>query len=370
MSQRIHRESVSGMNVGFQSVSAVMNHVENGRLRAYRDDGLFSRLMCFLNAVRLSKVLGLEKPFLLWECGSISGNSVHGYRKDFSEVFEAGEEFEVCRVDGAPDTGRVFTWDFVVLLEGESFEEVFQELGKLARKIRLKSMIEDGPLQRDLGIHCRAGDVEGHVEWSLRKGYPLSLWKVFFRILGEGDHSKHYYVASNSVEYIDAAKNNLGEHCDTFSDIGTCLKSSECNLRRDFLDNLEFSNCRRIVGSGYSSFVMFAAVRGGNVPESPLDWLSPEIREAFLEITDLWKCAYLSDVSYLVGSTTRGRVTAERLAKEGYPVHLDEDERWSNSFCMRLLRLMNRLWFRFRMRVEKEGVFGLIWQRFLRISKW
>ena len=362
-----------------KSSEEVLQLLEGGRLHAYRDDGLFARLNCFANAVRVSRVLDLPAPIGLWETGNFAGNRDHGYGDSFREVFDWGEAIAVEEVRGGPGKRTVFSWPFLFLLDEEEPTEVLGELRGILGGLQLQSCFR-GPVDRALaalgsgadrvGIHCRAGDVAGKIEWMFRKGYPASFWKCFFREEGQREGNGCYYIASNSADLREAARRQLGDRARTLDDFLQLSDLQGCRLAYDYADQRLFAESGMLVGCGFSYFVTFACMRAGQLPVSPLERAPEELAEAYVDLNQLWKARYLSDVSYLLGSQLEHSAMAGQLREAGYPVEEDPvGEGWS-ARAGGIGRRVQRGWLELRRRLDGGKRLQEIRGRFFRFSRW
>ena len=153
------------VNITFYKPEKVLKKTHHQCLYAYRHDGMFSRLLCFLNAIRLSEKLNLQRPVLFWERRPISGNQVHGYDSGFHEIFDVDQSWEVREIHESCDLDYAFGWDYMVGLEGESEAEVISGLSKLSEEINLKncplkSLKGQSKNVKWVGVYCRAGDAD------------------------------------------------------------------------------------------------------------------------------------------------------------------------------------------------------------------
>ncbi|MGE9289837.1 MAG: hypothetical protein ACQKBT_02530 [Puniceicoccales bacterium] len=359
-----------------RSADDVRALLRDGRLVAYRDDGLFARLSCFANAIRVSAKLGLPRPRGLWETGDFSGNRVHGYRDTFADVFDWGECIDVAEVAQGGGEGAVFSWPFLCVLDDEDPDSVLQELVEIVSDLRLKAPYRE-PMERALekltatgphvGVHCRAGDVEGKIEWMFRKGYPAAFWKMFFAEKAKADSGERFYVASNSDGLRKKAAESLWARSESLADFLTLEELGDSQMAYDFADNRLFAAGESIVGCGYSSFVIFACMRAGQFSRSPLQSISSEIAEAYLDLNDLWKGSYLADVSYLMGIELGESDSVTALKAKGYWVANDPGDR---QVVGGLSRRLQRGFLRCKSLLKLGEGIESIRTRFYRISRW
>ncbi|MEM0966806.1 MAG: hypothetical protein AAGJ81_11710 [Verrucomicrobiota bacterium] len=357
----------------------VYDLLSGGRLFAYRDDGLFARLSCFANAIRVSRTLNLPAPVGLWESGDFGGNLDHGYRESFSEVFGWGESIEVREAKGGAEGAKTFTWPFLCVIDEEDPGEVLHDLATIVGEIQIRSPYCE-PVNEALdelrswgpgtGVHCRAGDVEDKIEWMFRKGYPTSFWGAFFRQQGRAEPDSKFYVASNSVGLRAKAAEYLGDRVRTVDDFISLGDIKQSQLVLDYADNLLFAQSVCLVGCGFSSFVAFACMRSEVLPTSPLEKLPDELSEAYVDLNNLWKCRYLSDVSHLIGYQLEHSPIAEQLRSEGYELEEDQTKsKWTRRF-QGVLRRLRRTWLSLRGSRRGENRLHKIHARFFRFSRW
>ena len=362
-----------------KSSEEVLQLLEGGQLYAYRDDGLFARLSCFANAVRVSRVLDLPAPIGLWETGNFAGNRDHGYANSFSEVFDWGEAISVEEVREGPGKRTVFSWPFLCLLDDEEPTKVLAELAGIVAQLQLRcpfcepvneALAQLGSAADRVGIHCRAGDVEGKIEWMFRKGYPASFWRCFFREEARRKENASYYIASNSGNLREAARRQLDDRARTLDDFLQPSDLQGSRLAYDYADQRLFAASGILVGCGFSSFVTFACMRAGKLPVSPLERVPEELSEAYVDLNQLWKARYLSDVSYLLGSQLEHSPIAAQLREEGYPVEEDPaGDGWS-ARVGGLGRRVQRGWLEVRRRLDGGRRLQDIRGRFFRFSRW
>ncbi len=284
------------------------------RIVAFRDDGLFSRVMCVLNVLRLSEVLGKPGVFY-WDTAPRAGNERHGYTEPLSSaircpaVVEVGDEtMAVYRAE------RNFTAWPIVALPGENHAEVRAH----AQRLALELTLHDGSTVGDrlargsvpLGIHIRAGDAAA-LRWLGGRFLPKSLWLAAIQALVSGDdNAPAIYVASDSdevlaelaVRYPDIIRSRLD---------GTAAGATK--IESDLLDALAFGSGGRLIGLDASAFASFGSTVAGVPLISPAEILG--ISDVVRDIRTLAFSEYVQDVSALMSGEDlppreRRRITA------------------------------------------------------------
>lgn len=237
----------------------------------HRDDGLFSRVMCLLNVLRLSEVLGKQGVFL-WDTADRGGNRIHGYTTPLSSFVdhEAVEEVDKSsRNDWA--TARVFSYWNVSLLPGEAPLEVAGQMRSIARGLRLTSGGTLGDLADEshfiASMHIRAGDA-AQLRWLGGRYLPASVWNLALEQMlpGIDPSAGPVYLASDSEEFLrEAVERHPGRLVSRLDWPST----GQGKLADDFTDAVRLAGGSRIVGLSGSAFAGFAGVLSGTPVQSP-----------------------------------------------------------------------------------------------------
>lgn len=257
-------------------------------LIGYRNDGLFSRLLCFVNVIRLSETLGKPGVFL-WDARPLAGNARHGYEVSLTSVLRDDRI-----VDVHPDDRRqparernVSAWP-VILLPGEDAGAISQRYRQILRGLHLR----DGTTLADraarsahpVAFHVRQGDA-AELRWLGGRFLPLSVWRAAIdSIMADVDlGGSPAYLSTDSDAFRDEV---VARFPGGVVGRGPGL-SDETGLAGDMDEALVLASARRIVGQSSSAYATFAGTLGGIPVESPLDILG--IRSI---IDDIWRLAF------------------------------------------------------------------------------
>lgn len=186
--------------------SEVSSLVRDGEILACRRDGLFGRLLCFVNALRLAEVLGCEMRFL-WDTADRSGNRVHGYSASLTSIVDDDRIVDLDLPQRGIPQECTFSLMRMALLPGEDPDVVAAHLQRLARGLSLVGggTLEDliGGQRYALGMHVRAGDAES-LTWLGSKFLPLSVWLAALDRVASGLDPGQLFVATNDPRALGA----------------------------------------------------------------------------------------------------------------------------------------------------------------------
>lgn len=237
----------------------------------YRDDGLFSRVMCLLNVLRLSEVLGKPGVFL-WDTAHRGGNRIHGYSAPLSSFVEHEAVKEVDKSSGNDwaSVGSFSYWN-LSLLPGEAPLEVAGQMRSIARGLRLTSGGTLGDLADEshfiASMHIRAGDA-AQLRWLGGRYLPPSVWNLALDQLLPGFDPAvgPVYLASDSEEFLRKA---VERHPGRVVSRLDWPSTGRGKLADDFVDAVRLAGGSRIVGLSASAFASFAKVLSGAPMQSP-----------------------------------------------------------------------------------------------------
>lgn len=272
---------------------AIRQLATNGRLVAHRRDGIFARLLCFANAIRLSRKFGLQNPTLIWNRVPAGDNKRHGYDENINRTIELPDLVEMnCSAD-LQRVGPLFSSNRPCVLEGENTDEAINELSEILRSFRLQpvsqaileAVVEKIGYQAGecIGIHLRSGDTDNRLEWFSTKSYPLSIWRMVLASLQRESNTPQIVIASNRSEPSMFRSPNvkiLSEIMQQIGPLGT--------VQEDYISNLALASLPRLIGCRLSAFSMHAALYAGRPAEEPLHLL-PEDMQAVIK--DLLRAA-------------------------------------------------------------------------------
>jgi hypothetical protein len=113
--------------------SSIRQLTDNGRLIVHRRDGMFARLLCFANAIRLSKKLGLKDPILIWNRVAAGDNKTHGYAESIRGTIALPDFVEMDTNADIQGAGPLFSINRPCVLKGENTDEAIDGLAAIVR---------------------------------------------------------------------------------------------------------------------------------------------------------------------------------------------------------------------------------------------
>lgn len=233
-----------------------------------RKDGLFARINCLLNTIRLAEVLG--KPAIyLWEEFRTRAPVPHGYDDDWRAILIDDRIVSVppTQRGAIPESTNLRAW-LPALLPNETLDEVMAHL----RGIALGLQLADGrtvaesftPNAYAFGLHARQGDA-AQLRYTITKYFPASGWfQVLDKVL-TGDPDAVAFIASDGQSLLDEAVRQHGARVRVPSDV---LPPGRGKMAADFAEALQLAQARRLIAPRQSAFSTFAGLVSG-VPVEP-----------------------------------------------------------------------------------------------------
>ena len=280
---------------------------------AFRHDGLFARLFCFLNAIRVARYLEKEVSFL-WLDSVPSKPAPHNYDSDWRAILKDRRigNLPNSKFDLNPRQGN-YRNSRPLILPGETYVEALNDLGKLARGL----VLADGQTIADaiagqryeLGIHARQGD-SAHLSYLVFKYFPKSGWLKIISEFIENMSGKTIFLASDSKELLAQAKEIGGKAVLVPEEV---IPSGSGKLVSDFHECLYLSRANRLIGPRYSAFSKFAEILSGVPVETPEEYLG--ISEILYETLGVAARSYVQDVEIALAIDSEDNNSEEVMRK-------------------------------------------------------
>ena len=244
----------------------------------FRSDGLFARVNCFLNTIRLAEKLDKPARFLWKGVEPMGGGTAHGYDSDWRSILL---DDRIVGVSSTIESGSVDanmrTWTPAVL-PGEDVATVRAELGQIARSL---TMVDGRTVGEAAStnlytwcLHARQDDA-AQLKWMLTKYFPASGWLQVLETLMAQDPNGNGFLASDSHTLKEMARARYGHSLRTPEEV---IPEGLGKLQADFAEAIHLSKGRRLIAPRASAFSLFASLVGGVTVESP---------EHVLGITDI-----------------------------------------------------------------------------------
>jgi hypothetical protein len=306
--------AVSGESLVVLDDREVAAHVARGVIVGYRRDGLFNRMLCLLNVLRVSEVLGIE-PRFLWEMGPSGDHIAHGQLEGPESVLDVPcIEFvhHATPTDRPPEAS--FTASHPVRLPDEDPAAARAHLRRVARDLRLADGGRLGDRIRPgafhASMHVRQGDARV-LPWLTVKYFPERGWmKVARQLVTEEGRTAPVFVASDSPEFLTQVRRRFGDRVRTISDFPSL---GEGALASDFTEAVLLAEGARLVAPGSSAFSQFAVLLSDVAPESPESVLgiAPVVRDL---VSVAWR-DYCADVGALLQICEEHGIESETISR-------------------------------------------------------
>lgn len=255
-------------------------------LIAHREDGLGSKLMNYLNVLRLSKKLN-KKIYIYWNVEKKSSSEIiHNYKSEY-EIFKNLQNLKILKKDKETLEGNnKWISDFRFwYFKDENLMNVINELCTLAKSIKIRKnlsyklkKIKDRKFE--YGIHCRSLDITAteqnitenkYYRWYLRDGLNVGKWfpeKLIKKII-KREKKKFFVISSNKLflKDIKKLKNVI---------TNPLYHKNEKEINKVILDMYLLAKCKKIVCNPMSGFSLFSALISNNYVYFPTDFVSPE----------------------------------------------------------------------------------------------
>lgn len=235
----------------------------------FRKDGLFARILCLLNTIRLGDVLGKPAQYM-WEELDASSPAPHGYDDGWRSILRDDRIVDVPPRRGGPwPANSNLSVSLPALLPGESLHEVSVELGRIARGLQLSNGRVLGeslvPGKYTCGLHARQGD-SAQIRYMITKYFPASGWlQLIDRVLAD-DPTAVVFLASDEPRLLAEALQRRDARVRVASDV---IPSGAGKLAADFAEALELAQACRLIAPRQSTFSMFASLVSGAPIETP-----------------------------------------------------------------------------------------------------
>ena len=150
--------------------------IYNNHIIAYRNDGIGSRLMSYINLVRLSKKYKCNFSFY-WDTRSDknSPSYPHNVTSNICEYLPNLKNIKFYNSKFHKFKKKTFVEWKIVVLKGEKKTEVLKECHLIAKKIFSKTAIKvNNSHIFQYGLHIRLGDIDAHTNRNYNKNLLIS----------------------------------------------------------------------------------------------------------------------------------------------------------------------------------------------------
>ena len=205
----------------------VQNFLINNHITGYRNDGLGSRLLTYVNIARLSKKLGCDFNFY-WDIRSDKNSpsypqnvstDINSYLPNLKNIkFFNSKYTKICQPS-------ITEWKIIVL-KNEKKSLVLKECSKIMREIFANALVKPKKnLKFKYGLHLRLGDIDAYTNrnynnnnliakrenFNLGKWYPPIFWleiytKIKSKVLIAGSDYKtikKIFKSSTNITFSD-----------------------------------------------------------------------------------------------------------------------------------------------------------------------